>query len=42
MYGRTNPNVCFIWPTIGIGIDKDGRYFFEVAWLFFAIGIGGE
>lgn len=39
-YLRTNHNVCFIWPALAIGIDKDGRYFIEAAWLFWAAGIG--
>lgn len=41
-YGRHNPNVCFLLPTMAIGIDTDGRYFMEVAFLFFVLGIGDK
>ena len=40
MYTRHNPNVCFLIPTMAVGIDIDGRYFVEVAWLFWAAGAG--
>lgn len=40
MYGRHNPNVCFIWPALACGVDRDGRYFMEAAWLWWAVGIG--
>lgn len=40
MYGRKNPNVCFILPALAFGIDTDGRFFFEAAWLIWAIGVG--
>ena len=40
MYGRHNPNVCFIWPALAMGVDADGRYFMEAAWLWWAAGIG--
>jgi len=40
MYGRHNQNVCFIWPALAFGVDRDGRYFFEAAWLWWAAGIG--
>ena len=39
-YGRTNYNVCFIFPAIATGVDIDGRVFFEIAWLFYAVGFG--
>ena len=39
MYGRYNPNVMFLLPTIAIGVDTDGRFFFEVAWFCWAAGI---
>ena len=40
VYGRNNPNVCFLLPTMAIGVDVDGRYFFEIAMLFWVIGVG--
>jgi len=40
MYTRHNPNVCFIWPALAFGVDRDGRYFMEAAWLWWAVGIG--
>ena len=40
MYARHNPNVCFIWPALAMGVDVDGRYFMEAAWLWWAVGIG--
>lgn len=39
-YTRCNQNVCFLLPTAAVGTDVDGRYFFEVAWLFFVVGLG--
>jgi hypothetical protein len=39
VYGRYNPNVMFLLPTAAIGVDTDGRYFFEVAWLCWAVGV---
>lgn len=42
IYGRNNQNVCFLLPTFATGIDVDGRYFFEAAWLFYVIGIGDK
>lgn len=39
MYLRHNPNVIFIFPAAALGVDVDGRYFFEVAWLFWAVGV---
>jgi hypothetical protein len=42
IYGRNNPNVCFLLPTIAIGVDIDGRYFLEAGWLFWAIGLGDK
>ena len=39
-YFRQNSRVCFLLPTAACGIDLDGRYFFEVAFLFFVIGVG--
>ena len=41
MYARHNPNVCFVWPALALGVDIDGRFFFEAAWLCWAAGIGG-
>ena len=40
IYTRTNSRVCFLLPSAAVGVDIDGRYFFEVAWLFFVIGLG--
>ena len=40
MYIRHNPNVCFIFPALAMGIDIDGRYFLEFAWLCWAVGVG--
>jgi hypothetical protein len=42
MYFRHNPNVCFLLPAIACGIDLDQRPFIEVAWLFWAVGLGSE
>lgn len=40
MYTRHNPNVAFLWPALAIGVDADGRNFMEIAWLWWAVGIG--
>jgi len=40
MYARTNARVFFLLPAIAVGADIDGRYFLEVAWLCWAVGIG--
>lgn len=40
IYTRTSERVCFIAPSIAIGVDVDGRWFLEAAWLWFAVGIG--
>lgn len=40
MYTRRNWRVCFLTPTIAVGIDEDDRPFFEVAWFWFVIGFG--
>lgn len=40
IYIRQNYRVCFLTPTVACGIDGDGVYFFEVAFLFFVIGLG--
>jgi hypothetical protein len=42
IYERHNPNVCFLWPAIAIGLDVDGMLFFEAAWLWWAIGLGSK
>lgn len=39
MYGRYNPNVMFLLPAVAVGVDKDGRFFLEAAWLCWAAGI---
>lgn len=40
LYARQNSRVCFLLPTAACGIDEYGDYFFEIAWLFFVVGIG--
>ena len=40
-YHRTSERVFFLLPAIAIGIEVDGRYFFEIAWFNFALGLGG-
>lgn len=40
MYLRTNTRVFFLLPACAVGIDLDGRVFFEVAWLCWAAGVG--
>ncbi len=42
MYARHNPNVLFVWPALAVGVDLDGRFFFEVAWLLWAVGVGHD
>lgn len=42
MYSRINSSVFFIIPALAIGIDVDGRYFIEAAWLCFAVGLGDK
>jgi hypothetical protein len=39
MYLRTNQRVFFLLPTAAIGWDVDDSWFFEVAWLNFALGV---
>lgn len=39
-YTRTNQRVCFLWPSLAIGEDVDGRPFMEVGFLFWAVGLG--
>jgi len=40
LYHRISDNVFFILPTVAVGIDADGQYFFEIAWFNVAIGLG--
>ena len=42
IYTRINECVFFLLPSAAVGVDTDGRYFFELAWMFFAIGFGDE
>lgn len=42
MYYRVNERVFFLLPTIAVGLDLDGAYFVEVAWLNLSIGFGAE
>jgi len=39
-YIRTGENVLFLLPTAAVGVDVDGLFFFEIAWLCWAIGVG--
>lgn len=40
MYSRLNRNVFFLLPAIAVGVDTDGLYFVEVAFLNVAVGFG--
>lgn len=40
MYARTNTKVFFLLPAVAVGTDIDGRYFLEVAWFCWVVGIG--
>ena len=40
MYMRRSHNVCFLLPALACGVDIDGMYFMEAAWLWWAVGIG--
>jgi hypothetical protein len=40
IYTRTNVNVFFILPTAAVGVDIDGRYFFEIGIFCWAVGLG--
>lgn len=40
MYTRENANVFFLIPTIAVGTETDGRFFLEIAWLCWAVGVG--
>ena len=43
IYVRQSPRVCFLLPAIALGLDTENENeypFLEVAWLFWAIGIG--
>lgn len=43
IYIRKSHHTLFLLPAIAVGIDvQDGRPFFEVAWLSWAIGIGDK
>jgi len=39
MYYRINEKVFFVLPTMAIGLDEDGLWFVEIAWLNIAVGI---
>lgn len=39
-YTRSNRSVCFLWPSLAIGLDVDGRPFMEVGFLTWAVGLG--
>jgi len=39
IYTRQNTNVMFLIPTAAVGVDTDGKYFFELAWLCWAVGV---
>lgn len=40
MYLRVSGTVFFLLPTMAVGVDLDGRYFAELAWLNLAVGFG--
>lgn len=40
MYIRKSERVFFLLPTVAVGVDMDGLFFFEVAWFVWAIGVG--
>lgn len=42
MYLRTNMDVFFMWPSLALGVDIDGQPFIEMAFAFWAIGIGDK
>lgn len=42
MYMRVGANVFFLLPAVAVGVDVDGRFFLEVAWGNYAIGLGGK
>lgn len=41
-YYRTSQSVFFLFPAVAVGVDVDGRYFIEFAWLCWAIGLGSK
>ncbi len=41
IYTRTNRYTLFLLPCVAVGTDiEDGRPFFEIAWLCWAVGVG--
>ena len=41
IYFRKSHNTLFLTPCVAIGTDQeDGRPFLEIAWLWWAIGLG--
>ena len=42
IYFRLSERTVFLLPAIAVGLDVDGRPFFEVAWLNWAVGIGDQ
>jgi hypothetical protein len=40
IYFRRSEYVVFLLPAIAVGLQVDGRPFFEVAWFNWAVGIG--
>ena len=41
-YGRYNLRVFFMLPAVAIGVDTDGRFFCEVVWGCWAVGVGDK
>lgn len=42
LYLRFNYEVCFVWPTLAYGKNSDKKWFVELAWIFWAIGLGDD
>lgn len=39
IYIRKSESTLFLWPALAVGMDG-GMPFFELAWLFWAVGVG--
>jgi hypothetical protein len=42
IYTRTSTRTLFLLPAIAIGVEEDGKPFLEVAWLWWAVGVGDK